>query len=823
MSAFTQDIRQALRAMRKNPGFTAVAVSALALGIGANTAIFSVINGVLLKPLSFHDPDRLVRVGRRFKGDTGLAGASIPKYFAWRQAMPAFEGMAAYDFSGPGINLGGTGKPEQVKGIHVSSEYFTVFGVTPIRGRVFTGDEDRPNGPKLAVISYGLWNRHWAADPDILGRLIVLNNEPYTVIGILPRSFHSDPPAEIFIPLQPDPNSQNQGHYLRVSARLKPGVSLESARARLKAAADQFRSQYPRWMNSDESAGAVPEQEVMVGDTRPALLILLGAVGLVLLIACANVANLLLARSTARAREIAVRTALGAGRWRLIRQLLTESVLMALGGGIVGLVIGMWGARALLAISPGDLPRIDELTSAGMLASLDYRMLGFTLGVSVLTGILFGIVPALQISRTDVSSTLKESGSRTATGRHHYARGALVASEMALSLVLLVGAALLIRTFISLRKVDPGFDPRHVLSLETSLNGGQYATTAPVEALTHRMLDRLESLPGVEAATSSMRAPIEGDVDLPFTIEGRQPPKDSPYHGDVQYRYAAPHYFTVLKVPLLRGRVFTFQDAGNAPRVVIINAAMAKKFWPKEDPIGRRITIGRGLGPEFEEPARQIVGVVGDIRDRGLDNEPPPVMYVPFGQMPDGLMALMNRVLPTTWLIRTTPPPLTLVNAVRQEFLSADSDLPIARVRTLEQVISGATARQSFQMILLAVFASIALLLAALGIYGVMSYAVEQRTHEIGIRLSLGAGTRDMLRLIVGQGMRLAAIGVVCGWAAAFALSRLLEKLLFGVKPSDPITYAIVAAILTFVALLATYIPAHRAAKVDPVIALRYE
>jgi putative ABC transport system permease protein len=821
MSAFTQDFRHALRVMGKNPGFTAIAVSALALGIGANTAIFSVVNGVLLRPLSFSDPDRLVRVGRAFK-EGGIGAASIPKYLAWRGAMPAFEGMAAYDFAGPGINLGGGDKPEQVKGIHVSAEFFTVFGTSPIRGRTFTSQEDRPAGPKLAVISSGLWKLRWGGDAGILGRPVVLNNEPYTVIGILPEIFHSDPPADIFIPLQPDPNSQNQGHYLRVSARLKPGVSLQAARAQLKVTGEQFRRQYPRWMDQKESVSATPEQEVLVGDTRPALLILMGAVGLVLLIACANVANLLLARSTARAREIAVRTALGAGRWRLIRQLLTESILMALAGGFAGLVIGILGARALLAISPEDLPRIDELTAGGLLATLDYRMLGFTLAVSILTGILFGLVPALQISRTDVSSTLKESGSRSTTGRNHFARGALVVGEMALSLVLLVGAALLIRTFISLRTVNPGFDPHHMLTLQTSLNGGQYATTAPVEMLTRRVLEHLESLPGVEAATSSMGAPVEGGADLPFTIEGRQPPKDSPYHGDEQYRYAAPHYFSVLKVPVFRGRVFTLQDTGKAPRVVIINSAMAKKYWPKEDPIGQRITIGKGLGPEFDDPTRQIVGVVGDVRENGLDNDPPPVMYVPFGQIPDGFTGLLNGALPTTWLIRTTPQPLTLANAVRQEFLNTDSNLPVAKVRTMEQVMSGAIARQNFQMILLVVFASIALLLAALGIYGVMSYVVEQRTHEIGIRLSLGAGRSDMLRLIVGQGMRLAAIGVACGLAAAFGLTRLLEKLLFGVKSTDPITYVIVALVLSSVALLATFIPARRATKIDPVIALRY-
>ena len=822
MSAFTQDLRQALRVMGKNPGFTAIAVSALALGIGANTAIFSVVNGVLLRPLPFQDSGRLVQVGRGFRNG-GLGSASIPKYVAWRQAGAAFDGMTAYDFAGPGLNIGGTDIPEQVKGIHVSAEFFPVFGAVPAIGRVFSAEEDRPGGPKLAVVSYGLWKRRWGGDPGILGRSVVLNSEPYTVVGVLQQSFHSMPPADIWIPLEANPNDTNQGHYLLVAARLKHGVSLEAARAQLKAAGEQFRRANPRWMNPDETVNAKPMQEVMVGDTRPALMILMGAVGLVLLIACANVANLLLARASSRVKEVAIRTALGAGRMRLVRQLLTESVLLAMLGGALGLVLGVWGARALIAISPGDLPRIDELTDRSFLASIDYRMLGFTLGVSLFTGVLFGLVPALQASKPDLNSTLKESSSRSTTGRHNYARGALVAGEMALALVLLVGAALLIRTFVSLRTVSPGFDPHHVLTLQTSLNGEKYASTTRVEILERRVMERLEGLPGVEAATSSVSIPLELGPDLPFTIEGRPPVDKSPYHGDVQYRYATPHYFNVLKIPLLRGRFFTLQDSGKAPGVLIINEVMARKYWPKEDPVGQRVTIGKGLGPDFDDPTRQIVGVVGNVRENGLGSDPPEVMYVPFGQVPDGLTKLVNNVLPTSWLIRTTADPLTLVSAARHEFLNVDSELAVARVRTLEHVIGDAIARQNFQMILLVVFASIALLLAAIGIYGVVSYSVEQRTHEIGIRLSLGAGAGDMLRLIVGQGMRIAGIGVACGLAAAFGLTRLLEKLLFGVKATDPMTYAIVAAVLSAVALLATYLPARRATRIDPVIALRYE
>jgi putative ABC transport system permease protein len=823
MSSLTQDLRHTLRVLRKSPGFTAVAISALALGIGANTAIFSVVNGLLLQPLPFKTADRLVRVGRSFRDGSVGGGASIPKFMMWKNDNQVFSAIAAYDFAGPGINVGGGDIPEQVKGIHVSSGFFEVFGATPAIGRTFTAEEDRPGAPKLAVISHGLWKRRWGGDANIIGRPIILNGEPYTLIGVLAENFHSYPPADVWIPLQADPASANQGHYLSVAALLKPGVTLEAAKSQLKIVGEHFRRQYPKWMPPEESVSAVPLKDSMVGDTRLPLLILTGAVGFVLLIACANVANLLLARAAARAKEIAIRTALGAGRLRILRQLLTESVMLASVGGLLGLVIGVWGLRALLAASPVDLPRVEELTSVSVFASIDFRMLAFTAAVSVLTGILFGLVPALHLSRSDISSTLKESGSRSTTGRHHYARSALVVSEMGLALVLLIGAALLIRTFVSLRAVHGGFEPHNLITLQTSLAGEKYASTAQVELLSRRMVERLESLPGVEAASSSISIPIEGGPDLPFTIEGRPPASDSPYHGDVQWREADADYFKALKLPLLRGRIFTLQDTAKAPAVVIVNETMAKKYWPKQDPIGQRITIGKGLGPQFDDPTRQIVGIAGDVRENGLDSPAPDVFYVPLGQVPEGLTQLGNAVLPRSWLIRTLVDPRTLVPAFKKEFLAMDNQLAIARVRTMEQVIAEATARQSFNMLLLTIFACVALLLAAIGIYGVMSYAVEQRTHEIGIRMALGAHTGDMLRLVVGNGMKLVALGLVTGLAAAFGLTRYMSAMLYGVKPTDPMTYVAVALVLLTVAFLATFIPALRATKVDPVIALRYE
>jgi len=604
---------------------------------------------------------------------------------------------------------------------------------------------------------------------------------------------------------------------------LKPGVTLQTAKAQLKMAGERFRQIFPRWIQPDESVTAVPMKEDMVGDTKPALFILFGAVGFVLLIACANVANLLLARAASRAKEIAIRTALGAGRLRLLRQLLTESLMLSALGGVLGLVIGVWGVRALLSISPGDLPRIAELTDASFLSTIDYRMLRFTVVISVLTGVLFGLVPSLQLSKPDLNSTLKESSSRSTTGRHHYARSVLVVSEVGLALVLVIGAALLIRTFVSLRAVNGGFDPHNMLTLQISLNGERYNSTAKVEVLTRKLLERIESLPGVVAATTSLGVPLEGGADMPFNIEGRPPIKGSPFHGDELWRWACPDYLKALKTPLLRGRMFTLQDTAKAPAVLIINEAMAKKYWPNQDPVGQRVTIGKGLGPEVADPTRQIVGVVGDVHENGLNNAAPGVMYVPFGQVPDGLTQLANRVLPTSWIIRTAVNPHSLVPAVSREFLAVDNELPPSHVRTMEQVISEVTARQNFNMLLLAIFAAIALLLAAIGIYGVMSYAVEQRTHEIGIRMALGACTPDMLWLVVIEGMRLTGIGVAAGLLAAYGLTRLLEKLLFGVKATDPPTYVAVALILSTVAFIACYIPARRATRVDPMIALRYE
>jgi predicted permease len=819
MDTLIQDIRQAGRKLAQSPGFTIVAISTLALGIGANTAIFSVVNSILLQPLPYSQPDRLVRLLLKFpNGESG--SASIPKFMAWKENTQAFQYMCAYNFSGPGLNISGGSMPEQVKGIHVSADFFPVFDAQPALGRVFSPDEDRPGGPRLAVMSHGLWVRRFGRDPNAIGRVIVLNAEPYTVIGVLRTSFRSYPPSDVFLPLQADRNSTNQGHFLSAAARLKPGITLEAGKAQMKMAAERFRQSHPGVMRKEESATLAPFQQSMVGDAKQPLLILLGAVALVLLIACANVANLLLARATNRWREIAIRSALGAGRWRIVRQLLTESLVLALAGGAAGLLIGAWGARALVALSPGNLPRAAEFSEATL---LDWRILVFTMAVALLTGILFGFVPAWQISRSDVSSTLKESSSRSGTGRHHYARGVLVVTETAMAVVLLIGAALLIRTFSSLREVDAGFNPSHVLSFETSLGGSKYSKTAGVDLLTRDLVRRIESVPGVIAAANVPFLPLEGGFGLGFDIIGRPLTPGNQSTGGAGWMYVSPSYFKALEIPLRRGRAFNERDRAGSPPVMIINEAFSKKYWPKGDPIGQQIEIGKGMGPDFAERPREIVGVIGDVKENGLGNPAPEEMYIPLAQVKDSFMTLNNQIIPMTWVVKTAVSPLALSAAVRKEVLATDSQLAIAHERSLDQVVSEATARQNFNMTLLTIFAGIALLLAAIGIYGMLSYSVQQRSQEIGIRMALGAQSSDVLRMVVGQGMKLAGLGIVIGLAGAAGLSRLLTDLLFGVKPNDPATFASIGVALGLIALVACWVPARRATRVDPLDALRYE
>jgi putative ABC transport system permease protein len=816
---FTNDTGYALRILRRSPGFTATAVLALALGIGANTAIFTVVNSVLLQPLAYPEPDRLVQL--EMSSPQGNANiTSIPKYIAWKAQTQVFSDVAAYDVGGPGMNLTGNGLPEQLKGIHVSASYFRVFGVPFAVGRPFSDQEDRPGGPKLAVLSNGLWHNRFGGDPSVVGKTLALGGESYQVAGVADRSFSADPPVDIYLPLQADPNSADQAHYLQATARLKPGVTLQMAKAQMKIAAAEYERKFPKTLGPQGSFTAEPLRDSVVGDVRKALLVLLGAVSFVLLIACANVANLLLARATLRRREIAIRASIGAGRARIIRQLLTESVLLSLVGGALGLVLGYLGVRDLLSLNPGGIPRIGE---HGAAVILDWRVLLFTLVISFITGILFGLIPALNASRTDLNSTLKESGLRSGAGfRHSKARSLLVITEMTLAFVLLVGAGLMIRTFGVLRSVDPGFDSRNILTMQMSLTGERFEKTAGVSQLVRDAQDRILSLPGVAAFASTCCLPLQGGFGLPFIIEGR-PLTEGPFHGGGSWRTISPSYFNVFRIPLLRGRLFTDRDDASAPRVVVINEGLAKQYWSNGDALGQRISIGKGVGPEFNEPPREIIGVVGDVRNQGLGTKPDPIMYIPVVQVNDGITALNNKIIPVTFAIRTKLQPFSLSEDIQRELRTASGGLPVAHVRSMEQVRGESTSRNDFNMTLLTIFAGVGLLLAAIGIYGLTSYSVEQRTQEIGIRMALGAAPDDVRKMVVLQSMWLALIGVGVGLAAALALTRLIAGLLYEVKPWDPAAIISVAALLIAIALVATYVPARRASQVDPMVALRYE
>ena len=818
MGTLTADIKHAFRMFRQNPAFTATAISALALGIGANTAIFSVINAVILKPLPFPDAGRIVVLMNSSPQGSGPA-ASVPKFNVWRKQTQALDDVAAYDTGGPGLNLSGGDRPEQLKGIHVSQAFFHLFGARTILGRTFTVEEDRPRGGNFVVLSSGTWQRRFGSDPSVVGKAIALGGESYTVIGVIASDFAFDPPPDLYLPFQADPDSTNQGHYFRVAGRLKPGVSLGSAKAALGLAAAEFRRAFPNAIGPQGSFTVEPMQQLMVRNVRTALFILLGAVACVLLIACANVANLLLARATGRARAIAIRSAIGAGRGRIIRQLLTESVLLSAMGGIAGLALGVVGVRALLAVNPGNIPRIGEDGSG---VALDWTVLGLTLLLSLITGVLFGLVPAFSASRVDINATLKESTSRSGSGlRQNKARSLLVIAEMALAIVLLIGAGLLIRTFSALHNVPPGFDPHNVLTMETALTGTNYDRTAAIASLSRQAIDRIEAIPGVEAAAASSYLPLDSGLGLGFRIEGR-PLTNGTDHGGAAWNYVTPRFFNVFKIPVVRGRVFTERDDAAAPQVVVINEAMAKQFWKDQEPLGQRIVIGGGMGPDFTQAPREIIGIIADARDSGLNSDPQPATFVPLSQVRDSYMKLNNTFMPLRWLVRTRVEPFSVSPAIQRAFQET-ADLPVAHIRTMDRIVIQSTARDQFNTLVLGTFAFAAILLASIGLYGLMAYSVEQRTLEFGIRLALGANYPQLRNMVVRQAMLLAVIGMAIGLAAAFGLTRFMASLLFSVKPNDPAVFVSVTLLLGAVAFLAAYLPARRALRVDPVIALRYQ
>jgi putative ABC transport system permease protein len=817
MTDLWSDIKHALHLFVKSPGFTFAAVAALALGIGANTAIFTVVNAVLLKPLGYPDSDRIMQILLTSPQGSG-PGASIPKFQVWQQQTSIFKDVAAYDFAGPGFNITGD-RPELIHGIHVTEGYFRVFGAPVALGRTFTRQEDSPNGGHVVVLSYGLWQRRFGGNSKVVGQSLSLASEPYTIIGVLGRDFKSDPEAEIWIPFQFEANSINQGHFFLGAAMLKPGVTVAQANAQMKLAYAEFRRKFP---DADPKGGFAvqPLRDSIVRDAKTSLLILLGAVGLVLLIACANVANLLLVRATGRKREFAIRAAMGASRARVIRQLRTESVILAVTGGALGLALGFLGVRWLLAISPAGLPRVGE---DGAAVGVDWRVLGFTLLVSCATGILFGLFPAFSVSRTDLNSTLKESSNRSGTSfRTGKTRAVLVVTEVALALVLLVGAALLIRTFVALRAVNTGFDAHNVLTMEMSLNGDKFSKTAVVAQLSRDGRDRLNRIPGVESSTFSCCLPVQGQFGLPFAIIGK-PVDPSKGQQGAGWMHASADYYKTFKIPVKRGREFNVSDTASSPHVVIINEAFAKQFFPNEDPVGQQIAVAKGMGPPFEEPARTIVGVVGNTHDSGLDQDTPPLMVIPDTQVLDAMTELNAKIVPLRWAVRTHGDPRQLSNVIAEQLRQASGGFPVARIKTMDEIVSSTTSRQTFNMMLLSIFGAIALTLAAIGIYGLMAYSVQQRTQEIGIRMALGADRTTIRKLVVWGGMKLALVGVALGIAASFGLTRLIASFLFGVKTWDPTAFIAVPAVLCAVAFIAVWLPAMRASRVEPMSALRVE
>ena len=809
-----QDIRHALRSMRRSKGFTAAAVLTLALGVGANTAVFSVIDAVLLKPLNYPDPDRIVQFFLSSSGGTAM-GASIPDLRFWQDRANSVEEISAFDFGQSEMGLT-SGSPEQVHGIHVTSNYFRLFGASLVLGRAFNAVEDSAQGPNVVVLSYRLWKRRFAGNDQIIGKSISLDKELYTVIGVTGESFRTEPEAQLWIPFHFNLNSVDKLHSFGVAARLKTGISLSQANAQLNAASEAARrdSQMP---DPDFQFQLRKFSDAMVSYVRPSLLLLQGAVILVLLIACANLANLLLMRMTVRKREFAIRGAIGAGRGRILRQLIVESLLLCSFGCAIGVTLGLIGARALLIASPNALPYIGKPDLA---FGFDWRVLVFTAGLSFLTTLIFGLLPALDVCREGFENVLREAGARQGSGtRSKRAQSVVVVSEVALSLVLLIGATLLIRTFVSLSRVEPGFDSHHVVLMTMPLHGGHTDTAASVTSMVRNACQELTAVPGVERSAATFSAPYASRMGLPFSSVS----SSSTVSGDGEWMAVSPGYFDVLKIPILRGRDFNSSDTTGAPAVVLINEAMAKHFWAGRDPIGQQIVIGKDLGPKFKDTPRQIIGIVSDTRDDDLSQAPEPTMIIPDAQEPDQIVELETQFGPMWWLIRTRLEPQQLISAVSEPLRRASGGRPVGSVRTMDDVLSGSIAKQRFNMLLLSVFALIALLLAGLGIYSVMAYSVTQRTHEIGVRMALGAAQNDVRNMVLREGLVRGLAGMVCGMSAAFFLVRLLADMLYGVSMRDPAVFFAVPAFMVFLTAVAAWIPARRAARLDPVQALRID
>ena len=809
MTTLIQDLRYGLRTLARNPGFTAVAMLALALGIGANTAIFSVVNGVLLRPLPYPDPERLMMIYEKTP-DFSQSSVSYPDFLDWQRENHSFTDMAC--FRRNDFNFTGSGQPEHLQGEHVSAALLPVLGVNPFLGRNFLSQEDREGAGGVVILAYSLWQKRFGGDSNILGRTLTLNAKSYTVIGVLPPDFRFRGQSDLYVPLgqwdSVELRDRENHPGLRVVGRLKPGVTMAAAQAEMTSIAHALAQKYPK-TNAREGATVVGMKEDMVGHIRPTLLLLLSAVGFVLLIACANVANLLLARSSARSREFAIRSALGAGRRRVVRQLLTESIMLAFGASLLGLLLASWGTRLVLAAVTDALPRSQDI-------GLDPYVLLFTLLVSVLTGILFGLAPAFHTSKVNPQEALKE-GARGSGGGRHRAEGIFVVVEVGLAVVLLAGAGLMMQSIWRLFRVDTGFDPHHVLTTAVALSPSVVTSPADIRLAYQQLLDRVSGIPGVQSAAITSLVPLSGDSEIPFWLgKGPQPPQDQ--MASTLIYIATPGYLRAMGIPLKEGRFFTDHDTLASPLVVVVDEVMAEHLFPGQDALGKQFNL-MVIGPV------QIVGVVGHVKHWGLDSDDTAKIrneiYFPFLQVPDKFMS--EAVAGLTLVLRSGPDPLSLVSAVRAQVAGPTEDQPIFDVASMEQIISDSLTERRFAMLLLIIFASTALVLAAVGIYGVMSYAVSRRTHELGVRIALGAPRGEILRLVVRDGMAMAAAGAAVGLAGALGLTRFLASLLYGVRPADPLTLAAVLLLFGGIAVLACYIPAWRATRVDPLVALRYE
>jgi predicted permease len=829
MQIFWQDLRQGLRMLMKSPGFTIVAVLTLALGIGANTAIFSIVNAVLLRPLAYKDSHSLVNIWGKFEKD-GIPQnwISEPEYWDLLDHNESFSQIAAYSLGGRANLTRADAQPVQVSTGNATAGVLPLLGIAPVLGRTFSADEDQPGHSHYALLSYALWQSQFGGDPNIVSKSIQLDGETYSVVGVLPKQFSLGGKQDLWTPLGLDrvrPGGRGS-HYLHVVARLKAGVNFAQGSTALTRFADDLRRAYPgnygHGPEKNFDMYMVPVKEQLVGRLRPALFVLLGAVAFVLLIACANVANLLLVRASAREKELAIRAALGAGRARLVRQLLTESLILGLAGGLLGLALAYWGVDALRALAPSNTPRMDEVY-------IDPLVLAFTFGISLLTGLFFGLAPAWHVARTDLRETLNEAGRGTsAAGGTLHLRSWLVVSELALAVLLLVGAGLLIRSFSRLLDVSPGFQTQHLLTMELSLPEKTYPDGAPVQKFYTQLMASVKTVPGIQTAGAVSQMPLadsysSGSVffeDTSIPDIPKLPELDNLPYMEIDQRAATPEYFQAMEIPLVRGRLLTDADDASAALVAVVDTNFARRFWPHREAIGQRVAIDTIPGVKPAAPRwRTIVGVIGHVKHYSLDVEGREQIYFPHRQPLYGVFAPRDMTI----AVRTSLDPASVTSAIREQVFAIDKGLPLYNIATMDQLVSNSVAQPRLNLSLLVAFATLALALAAVGVYGVMAYAVTQRTQEFGIRMALGASPADVLKQVFLEGGRLAALGLGLGLIAALALTRLMASMLYGVKPSDPLSLGVAAALLAIVAFAACYIPARRATRVDPLVALRYE